>query len=78
MLFPGPTYLIFEEAEHGNLLDYLQQHQSNDGINITQKVCTLSNVEKLRIALDVSKGMKHIAERKVSGINLNTPNLKIG
>jgi len=78
LLHPGPTYLIFEEAEHGNLLDYLQQHQSNDNINIAQKVCTLSNVEKLRIALDVSKGMKHIAERKVSGSKHNTVKLKIG
>ena len=69
---------MFEEAEHGNLLDYLQQHQSNDKISISQKVCTLSSVEKLKIALDVSKGMKHIAEKKVSGIKPNTPNLKIG
>ena len=66
LLDPGPTYLVFEEAEHGSLLDYLQRNQTNDDKNATQKGCTLSKVEKLRIALDVAKGMKHIAEKKVS------------
>ena len=37
-----------------------------DENNPAQTVCTLSKVEKLRIALDVARGMKHIAERKVS------------
>lgn len=31
-----------------------------------QMVCALPKVEKLRIALDVARGMKHVAERKVS------------
>lgn len=36
-----------------------------DDNNSMQTVCTLSKVEKLRIALDVVRGMKHIAEKKV-------------
>ncbi|KAJ7388654.1 hypothetical protein OS493_036508 [Desmophyllum pertusum] len=74
----GPTYLIFEEAEHGNLLDYLQQNQKNDETNYSQKVCTLSKVEKLRIALDVSKGMKHIAERKCIHKDLAARSIRLG
>ena len=37
-----------------------------DEMNSTRNFCTLSKVEKLRIALDVSRGMKHITERNVS------------
>ena len=39
----------------------------NDENSSNQTVCTLSKVERLRIALDVARGMKHIAEKKVSG-----------
>ena len=65
LLFLAPIYLIFEDAENGNLLDYLQQNHMKDDNNSMQTVCTLSKVEKLRIALDVVRGMKHIAEKKV-------------
>ena len=65
LLSPGPTYLIFEDAEHGNLLDYLHENQISDAVNSSQKSSSLPKVEKLRIALDVARGMKFIAEKKV-------------
>lgn len=66
---PGPTYLIFEDAEHGNLSNYLKKNQMIDEDNSALTVCTLSKVEKLRIALGVTRGMKYIAEKKVSGLH---------
>lgn len=63
-LFLGPIYLIFEDVEHGNLLDCLQQNQMKDDSS-AQTVCTLSKVDKLRIGFDVAKGMMHIADKKV-------------
>ncbi|CAH3020501.1 unnamed protein product, partial [Porites evermanni] len=60
----GPTYLVFEDAEHATLLNFLQQNSKKNTDSSTATECTLTNVEKLRIALDVAKGMRHLVERK--------------
>lgn len=64
--YAGPTYLVFEDAEHASLLNYLQQNSKKNTNSCAGTECTLTNVEKLRIALDVVKGMRHLAQRKVS------------
>ena len=47
-------------------MNFLQQNSKKNKDSSTGTECTLTNVEKLRIALDVVKGMRHLAERKVS------------
>lgn len=47
-------------------MNFLQQNSKKNTDSSTGTECTLTNVEKLRIALDVVKGMRHLAERKVS------------
>ncbi|CAH3165697.1 unnamed protein product [Pocillopora meandrina] len=74
----GPTYLVFEETEHGSLLEYLKKNRMGDEMNSTRNFCTLSKVEKLRIALDVSKGMRHIAERNYIHKGLAARNVRLG
>jgi len=74
----GPTFLIFEDAEHGNLLDYLRKNQMKDEQIPAQMVCALPKVEKLRIALDVARGMKHVAERKCVHKDLAARNIRLG
>lgn len=74
----GPTYLVFEETENGSLLEYLNKNRMSDEVNSTRNFCTLSKVEKLKIALDVSKGMKHIAERKCIHKDLAARNVRLG
>ncbi|RMX48066.1 hypothetical protein pdam_00002673 [Pocillopora damicornis] len=74
----GPTYLVFEETEHGSLLEYLKKNRMGDEMNSTRNFCTLSKVEKLRIALDVSRGMKHITERNCIHKGLAARNVRLG
>ena len=47
-------------------MNFLQQNSKKNTDSCTGTECTLTNVEKLRIALDVVKGMGHLAEKKVS------------
>lgn len=47
-------------------MNFLQQNSKKNTDSSTGTEGTLTNVEKLRIALDVVKGMRHLAERKVS------------
>lgn len=67
VVFQGPTYLVFEYAEHGSLLDYLQKNQMKYDNGYLQAERTSSDLQKLKIALDIARGMKHVAEKKVSG-----------
>ncbi|XP_068707041.1 scavenger receptor cysteine-rich domain-containing group B protein-like [Montipora foliosa] len=74
----GPTYLVFEYAEHGSLLDYLQQNQMNVYENNSSDTKrTLSSLQKLKIALDIARGMKHIAEKKFIHKDLATRNIRL-
>ena len=67
VVFQGPTYLVFEFAEHGSLLDYLQQSKVKCDNGYLQAERMSSDLQKLKIALDIARGMKHVAEKKVSG-----------
>ena len=59
----GPLYIITEFVSGGNLLDYLRSSRPSDEtyVNI---ISTLSSRDLLKIALDVARGMNHIAKKK--------------
>ncbi|EDO35408.1 predicted protein, partial [Nematostella vectensis] len=58
-----PLYIITEYVSGGNLLDQLRQSRRTDSkyVNVNS---TLTSRDLLRIALDVSRGMRHIAMKK--------------
>lgn len=73
----GPTYLVFEFAEHGSLLDYLQQNKMKYNNGYLQAERTSSDLQKLKIALDIARGMKHVAEKKCIHKDLAARNVRV-
>ena len=57
--------ILVEFAEHGNLLRYLRDHRKQNYDDMNQYTLEISSAERLRIASDVSNGMKHLAAMKV-------------
>lgn len=73
----GPTYLVFEFAEHGSLLDYLQQSKVKCDNGYLPAERMSSDLQKLKIALDIARGMKHVAEKKCIHKDLAARNVRI-
>lgn len=67
----GALLVVVEYAPHGNLRDFLRQHRPSSGyeqaigINFKDNN-TLSHKTLVSFALQVAKGMKYLAERRVS------------
>lgn len=60
--------ILVEFAEHGSLLRYLRDHRKQNYDNMNEYTVEISYSERLRMAGDVSDGMKHLAAVKVSNI----------
>ena len=72
LLFLGPLWVVVKFAENGCLLDYVRKHKKQDYGN-TDYVNTsdvenepkgITQVEKLRLAYGIAKGMDHLAKMK--------------
>ena len=59
----GPLYIITEYIAGGNLLDYLRASRVS-GDAYVNVISSLSPRELLKIALDVARGMSHVAKKK--------------
>ena len=57
--------ILVEFAEHGNLLRYLRDHRKQNYEDMNEYSLDISSAERLRIACDVSDGMKHLSAMKV-------------
>ena len=57
--------MIVEFCEHGDLLKYLQNNRKDLPSKQSSIVTLLEPVIRLRFALDVSKGMGYLEEKKV-------------
>ena len=68
-LTTGPLWVIVKFAENGCLLDYVRKRQSQpDYINTgedSDESKALSNLEIIRLAYGIAKGMAHLAKVKV-------------
>lgn len=68
-LTTGPLWVIVKFAENGCLLDYVRKRQNQpDYINTgeeSDESKALSNLEIIRLALGIAKGMAHLAKVKV-------------
>ena len=57
--------IVIEFAEHGNLRCYLRDHRKQNYDDMNKYSLEISSGERLRIACDVTEGMKHLAFKKV-------------
>lgn len=57
--------ILVEFAEHGSLLRYLRDHRKQNYEDMNQYTLEISSAQRLRIACDVSNGMKHLAAMRV-------------
>ena len=57
--------IVVEFAEHGNLLRHLRDHKKQNYEDMTEYTLDISFAARLRIACNVSDGMKHLAKMKV-------------
>jgi len=57
--------IVVEFAEHGNLLRHLRDHRKQNYQNMNEYSLDISSAERVRIACDVSDGMKHLATMRV-------------
>ncbi|XP_020915829.1 fibroblast growth factor receptor 1 [Exaiptasia diaphana] len=73
----GPLYVIIELAEHGCLLDYLRKNYMNSA-HEGKEVTLLTKVDKIRIALDVAKGLEHLARHRCVPRDLAAHNVLLG
>ena len=65
--FPlGPLMMVVEFAEHGNLLHHLRERRKQNYEDMNEYSLEISSSERLRMACDVSEGMKHLAKMKVT------------
>lgn len=76
----GPLWVVVKFAENGSLLDYIRKHK-----NIPDYVNTkgdepkgISNVEILRLAHGIAKGMSHLAKVKCVHRDLACRNVLLG
>ena len=61
----GPLLVVVEFAEHGNLLRHLRDRRKQNYDDMNEYTLEISFTERLRIACEVSDGMKHLAAMKV-------------
>ena len=73
---PGPLWVVVKFAENGCLLDYLRKHReenykNSDYVNVEKKDSEqveskeITDLEKIRFAHGIAKGMNHLATMKV-------------
>ncbi|KAL9950782.1 hypothetical protein ACROYT_G043342 [Oculina patagonica] len=74
----GPLMIVVEFAEHGNLLRYLRDHRKQNYDDMNEYSLDISSAERLRIACDVSNGMKHLAIMKCAHRDLAARNVLLG
>jgi len=74
----GPLLILVEYAEHGNLLRYLRDHRKQNYEDMNEYSLDVSSAERLRIACDVSDGMKHLAAMKCAHRDLAARNILLG
>lgn len=74
----GPLMILVEFAEHGSLLRYLRDHRKQNYDNMNEYTVEISYSERLRMACDVSDGMKHLAAVKCAHRDLAARNVLLG
>ncbi|PFX22514.1 Fibroblast growth factor receptor 1 [Stylophora pistillata] len=74
----GPLLIVVEFAEHGNLLRHLRDHRKENYEDMNEYSLEISSAERLRIASDVSSGMKHLAAMKCAHRDLAARNILLG
>ena len=57
--------ILVEFAEHGNLLHYLRERRKQNYEDMNEYTLEISSAERLRIACEVSDGMKHLGKMRV-------------
>lgn len=57
--------IVVEFAENGNLLSHLRDRRKQNYDDMNEYSLDISSAERVRIACDVSDGMKHLATMKV-------------
>ena len=62
----GPLMVVVEFAAHGQLLRYLRSRRTQNYDNMNEYNLDIAFAERLRIAIDVAKGMAHLAKMKAS------------
>ena len=73
LYFLGPLWVVVKFAENGCLLDYVREHKKQDygyanyiNTNIVENESKgITQIEKLRLAYGIAKGMEHLAKMKV-------------
>ena len=68
----GPLWVVVKFAENGCLLDYVRKHTKQDygnadyvnTVNVENEAKGITQVEKLRLAYGIAKGMDHLAKMK--------------
>ena len=72
LLFLGPLWVVVKFAENGCLLNYVRKHTKQDygnadyinTANVENEAKGITQVEKLRLAYGIAKGMDHLAKMK--------------
>jgi len=64
-----PILVLVRLAENGCLLNQLKKSRENPYINVENKTEHFTNIDKIRIARDVAKGMSHLSSKVVNVFN---------
>ena len=72
LLFLGPLWVVVKYAENGCLLNYVRKHTKQDygnadyvnTGNVDNETKGITQIEKLRLAYGIAKGMDHLAKMK--------------
>ena len=70
-VFLGPLWVVVKFAENGCLLDYVRKHKKQDYVDyvntgsVENESKGITQVEKLRLAYGIARGMNHLAKMKV-------------
>ncbi|XP_020615291.1 angiopoietin-1 receptor-like isoform X2 [Orbicella faveolata] len=82
----GPLWVVVKFAENGCLLDYVRKHTKQDygnadyvnTSNVENESKGITQVEKLRLAYGIAKGMDHLAKMKCVHRDLACRNVLLG
>lgn len=64
-IFVGPLWIVVELCEHGNLLSFLRKNRKEILGRQGDYISALDPLLRVRIAYDVSKGMRYLEDKKV-------------
>jgi len=74
----GQLMIVIEFVQHGNLQRYLREHRKQNYDDMNRYTLDISSAERLRIACDVTEGMKHLATMRWVHRDLAARNVLLG